>query len=30
LDVSGGSAQDHAQLVINTCSTAPSQQWAVQ
>ena len=30
LDVSGGSPQDHATLIISTCSSSPSQQWSVQ
>jgi hypothetical protein len=30
LDVMGESAQDHAQLIIATCSSSPSQQWSIQ
>jgi hypothetical protein len=30
IDVVGGHAQDHAALIIATCTSSPSQQWSVQ
>ena len=30
LDVAGGSAQNHAQLILASCSASASQQWSVQ